>query len=256
MRLERCAYSLVELLVTVAAIALVVGISIPLLRGAFDRGRDAERIGNIRATMVDFATYAADHDGVAPNTGIPGVDYSSPWYRGMSSSAQMMSMYLAITVSWPLFLHDSLGESHVFWHPPPGPTFPPELTDAGITPDSYDESSLLAMPSEYEYSLTFVTDAALWSGEHSGVSEEAALAFAKNVRFDQASYPSAKGVLIHARDLRRRGVAATAFVDGSASFMRHSDFLPAVPLPLGASTEPFIPVLATKDGYTGRDSRR
>lgn len=112
---------------------------------------------------------------------------------------------------------------------------------------------MLAMPSEYEYSLTFVTVPELWSGEFSGVTDTAALPFAARVRFDQAAHPASKGVLIHAAHLGLARVAATYFVDGSASMMRRDAFVRAVPHPFGNSNTPFAPVLATRDGYMGRD---
>jgi hypothetical protein len=134
--------------------------------------------------------------------------------------------------------------------------FPDSLTNAGQSPDDYDEDSLLAMPSLYRYSPNFVTIPTLWTGEYSGLSLDNGLAFASKIRFDQAAFPAAKGVLIQVGELTRRGQTATAFVDGSASNIREDQFLQGVPDPFGNSPDPFGPVLATKDGYKGRDVTR
>jgi hypothetical protein len=203
--------------------------------------------------MVDFLVYAADHDGVAPNIGVPGVDNGSPWYIGMETPNDMMAVYFALDRSWPLYLNSYFGESHKYWHPPPGPEFPETLTQAGHTPDDYDEDSLLAMPSLYRYSENFLTTPALWTGDYSGLSLGDGLAFAVRVRFDQTAFPAAKGVLIQGGELKRRGRTPTAFVDGSASNISENQFLSAVPYPFGTSSDPFSPVLTTKNGYEGRD---
>lgn len=250
---RRIGFSLMELLVTIAVIAILTGITIPVLRGVFDRRRDVERVSNIRLTMVDFQTYANDKDGVAPNVGVPGDDNTSPWYNGMSTPGDMMSMYLAITVSWPLHLNAHFGESHRFWHPPPGPRLPESIIDAGHTPEDYGEERMLAMPSDYKYSLNFVTTTTLWDGSHANIDIADALPFATRVRFDQAQFPSAKGVLIHQPMLTVGRRTAVALVDGSAAMHAPDVLLTAVPYPFGAGGAPFDPVLGTRLGHAGRD---
>lgn len=250
---RRHGFSLVELLVTIAVIAILTGISIPILRGVFDRRRDTERVSNIRLTMVDFLTYANDKDGVAPNIGIPGIDNSSPWYEGMTTPGDMMPAYLAITASWPLYLNAHFGESHRFWHPPPGPQLPDSLTEAGHTPDHYGAERMLTMPSDYRYSLNFVTTTSLWEGSHFNLNAEDALPFAIRVRFDQSEFPSAKGVLIHQPMLTTGRRVSVALVDGSAAMHAPEALLEAVPYPFGAGGAPFDPVLGTRLGYAGRD---
>ena len=246
-------FSLLELLVTIVVIAILTGISIPILRGVFDRRRDAERVSNIRLTMVDFLTYAIDKDGVAPNVGVPGDDNTSPWYNGMTTPGDMMSMYLAITVSWPLYLNAHFGESHRFWHPPPGPRLPSGLAQAGQSEEDYGKERMLAMPSDYVYSECFVTAPELWTGEFTSMSLNEALAFARRVRFSQVAFPSSKGVLVHYTPLSGGSRASTSFADGSATVIPPENFLPPVSYPLGTSDEPFFPVLGTQDGHQGRD---
>src|SRR5688572_6868457 len=66
-RRERaCAFTLVELLVVIAVVALLIGLLMPVLAGVQDRGRDITCQSNLRGIMQAMFGYAAEHNGQLP----------------------------------------------------------------------------------------------------------------------------------------------------------------------------------------------
>jgi len=77
------AFTLVELLVVVAVIALLVSVLLPALAGARTAGRCASCISNLRQLTLAQAAYALSHDGRLVNYGLAhgpgGLDISGSW---------------------------------------------------------------------------------------------------------------------------------------------------------------------------------
>jgi len=57
-------FSLVELSVVLIIITILVGVSIPLLTGSPERGRDKRAQSDLRNSLVAAQTIASDHDGL------------------------------------------------------------------------------------------------------------------------------------------------------------------------------------------------
>lgn len=65
------AFTLLELLVVVAIIAVLLGILIPTLAGAREAGRSAGCLSNLRQTMIICRVYADANKGAGPAIGVP-----------------------------------------------------------------------------------------------------------------------------------------------------------------------------------------
>lgn len=67
----RRGFSLVELLVVIAVIALLVAVLIPTLALARGASQSAQCLGNLRQIGIAFRLYADDHNGLSPALGQP-----------------------------------------------------------------------------------------------------------------------------------------------------------------------------------------
>lgn len=65
------AFSLIELLVVLAILALLVGILLPTLGGMRAAGRDTRCLANLRSLSASWRLYAADNDDLTPALGVP-----------------------------------------------------------------------------------------------------------------------------------------------------------------------------------------
>lgn len=72
-RQERRAFTLVELLIVVAIIAVLAGVLLPSANAALDKARRTECASNERQIWMGMQSYATDHDGSLPITG------TAPW---------------------------------------------------------------------------------------------------------------------------------------------------------------------------------
>lgn len=85
----RCAFSLVELIVVLAIIAILVGILLPVLARAKASQRKATCLSNLHQISAAFALYAQDHDGFGPD------DYSEvTWDTLIWPYLKVESVYL------------------------------------------------------------------------------------------------------------------------------------------------------------------
>lgn len=66
MRVKRLGFTLVELLVTIAVLALLAAILTPALAQGLGSARRATCLSNLRQIYAGFALYAADHKGLNP----------------------------------------------------------------------------------------------------------------------------------------------------------------------------------------------
>lgn len=84
-------FSLIELLVTVAIIALLVGVLLPVLGSVRGEGRTIACGSNLRQLGIANASYAAEHDGVFAAYGQVGTHYEGWW-------TEVLAPYLARTL--------------------------------------------------------------------------------------------------------------------------------------------------------------
>ncbi|MCW5777096.1 MAG: prepilin-type N-terminal cleavage/methylation domain-containing protein [Phycisphaeraceae bacterium] len=67
----RRGFTLVELLVVIAVVALLIGLLLPALAGAREAARGAVCLSNLRQMYLACRIYADEHDGVGPAIGQP-----------------------------------------------------------------------------------------------------------------------------------------------------------------------------------------
>jgi len=77
---DRQGFTLVELLVTIAILAVLAALGVAGLSRAIARGHEAQCSGNLRQLGVATQAYASDHDGRLPMTGNAPFN-SPPWYQ-------------------------------------------------------------------------------------------------------------------------------------------------------------------------------
>jgi prepilin-type N-terminal cleavage/methylation domain-containing protein/prepilin-type processing-associated H-X9-DG protein len=80
-RTHSCGFTLVELLVAVAVIAVLASLLFPAFSRARAKARQAACASNIRQVGMALAMYADDYDGLLPpaTTKVPGGHFSTPW---------------------------------------------------------------------------------------------------------------------------------------------------------------------------------
>ena len=81
---DRGAFTLVELLVVVAVIALLSALAFSALRSAIETSRRATCAGNLKTLAIGVLGYAGENNGCLPyslgNDRIPGAPASAPWF--------------------------------------------------------------------------------------------------------------------------------------------------------------------------------
>lgn len=78
-RCRACGYTLIEILVVVAIIAVLAAVLVPFARSAIESGRTAEATSNLRQIGVLYGNYVADTGRLPPHRlrdlGLPGTEY-------------------------------------------------------------------------------------------------------------------------------------------------------------------------------------
>lgn len=241
--MTRRAVTLVEMLVSMGAVALLTAILIVSLRGVRSQASDVQNLSNLRATLVDFVAWGTSHDGQLLNVGLP-TEAGADWYYGQGSSLEERQwLYLGQTLAWPLVMERWLGGSQEHWHAVAGP-YPSDSADDGEA----------AHASRFVYGDCLLTAPEVWTypGESWQIGSLAPH-FRLN-RFDGVAHPSRKGLLVHWHTLGTPRRWQFGMADGAAHLRPPDEARPAA-TPLGASdpTERGAPVLHTENGVRGAD---
>lgn len=244
--MRRRAATIVELLVTVAVVAIVVGITIPVLRTVAMKRHDVKNLTSLRSTHQQFRQYANDHQDYFLNAGLPRrPGYPAAIDYGPGNGFEHIS-YLGQDTWWPMVLSTYTKEGFPTWHSThwPPPERGPAHVHAGYTNTRYIAES------GFIYSLACVTDPSLCrdSADASGGFDR----YYQLVRWSTTAHPSSKGMLFDgvspSRD-DRTDWRNVVFVDGSAGLY---DFFSPVASPEGARRRG-RPVSWTPEGILGRD---
>ncbi len=112
-------FTIVELLVAIAILAVLVGILIPTIAGIWSKSRDLVDLSNLRSTHGDFRAWAADRNDVIANAGGP---YESSvasrgYYGVFHGDDRGWGMYTLQNELWPNLLRQNYnGQVQDYWH--------------------------------------------------------------------------------------------------------------------------------------------
>lgn len=235
-RLRPGAFSLVELLVVLAVVAVLVAIAIPALRSARDRARLAVGLSNQRQALAAIFAYGQDFREGLPFLGTPGRP-DEPVKLG--EIALSSSYFTANSRFWPSLLAGTYVTQNAIFSP----------VRMGLDNDPRIVSGLLAL-----------AHGSAAAPEYWRADEPVREAHFRGARFAEIDSPEAKGLLL---DLGR-GVfsssgtkapwIAVGWADGAAAtrpcVLDENDPLIVVKPGYGAIA---WPVLSTRDGLAGRD---
>lgn len=270
--MTRGAFTLIEMMVTVAVIAVLLGIALPALRSARIAADSAACQVNLSSIAKLQAAYAASNNGQFPNaleSGIAWVEwrYNNAWYGTGATLAQ--------SDWWPGPL--SAKGYYDSNEPTQGmacPVVRRNWLDNRLSDTDSDDSP----ERSYRYSPAMFTEAKLWNPDDQSADQArreryGADRYRKSVRIDEVKFPSHKVVMSEKEDNHGRGAlfgdpglldsekamakANVSFVDGHVdrvepyrarkSLIVNWEYI-WLPNGLGA-----IPFNAAADGHRGRD---
>ena len=232
-------FTLVELCVTVGIIAVLIGIMLPALSGAANAGKRTVLLTNQREAMRVVEEFSADHGDVFPNAGDEsGVTASWEWH-----GAPVQKDYWSQPEHWGWMVQSKGYNGYV--------SLGPSMAPARFDVDPGCGECGLGVRSLHVLSGTLLGKSELYE-EGAAVTRE----LSTRVRTSDVRHPAHKGVLYQlyftSQTSRTDGqhLSLVHFADG------HGAHIPADSLRPGVTGDmPYagVPVLATKDGYKGRD---
>ncbi len=244
----RAAFTLVELILVIALIALLAALLVPSLGGSRRSARMTGTLSNLRHHGTIFAAYTAEHRDQFPALTDPLATYSV--IRTPSGSIAVSSLYFGVDVFWWIGLAEQYYAGA--WN---GPLFRSPLATSNIGPNAYLMSCTLIAAPEY----------------YNPETRQALPAQLRPVRATEVVWPSQKGILVDGMVQRPDYIHSTrgdldaimCTADGRAGlFSTARDILPQYGLgdgpdqqAYGAHWPSFLPTTHTIDGVRGRDIR-
>lgn len=237
---RRPGFTLVETLLSIALVAILIGLILPSLTGLRNRAHELTSLAQLRSHAQLMHVYTNDYRGYFPI-------YSSPdgetIIRGGGRAIPIQ--YFFDRFLWTFAMSDEYYDGHI-GHP-------------SFIPPGYQFND-----SPYEYTVSYLATPEFWNHSTRTGPEQW-----KGVIADRTAWPDAKGLLI-SEAAARIGLdrveftpdtpRETAFVDGSARVILHGNLNPPIVTGEGRwpgrVTVPFgLPVIHTVDGALGRDVR-
>jgi type II secretory pathway pseudopilin PulG len=254
----RVGWTLIETLVVFAVVAVLLAITIPVLRSALARSQTTKNMSNMRATMQDFFVWSAQHQGRMLNAGLP-QDEGTEWFYGgddLTEYEYRIYVYTSQSETWPTVLKHAFGSSSPHWQS----TYQNALEYLGDGATQAELSSvsddwLWSLPSQFEYSRTFLTRSDAWKFPGLGLASQSEYAeFFLVVQVADIAFPSDKGVLLHDIPEDVESKRLIAFGDGSVGVMNMNEAVPAGVHPMDSMLDRRgTPVRSTENGFAGRD---
>ncbi|MBL8745788.1 MAG: type II secretion system protein [Phycisphaerae bacterium] len=249
------AFSLVEALVVMGVIAILLAISLPLLRASRKRADLALRLAGQQQCLVGLLQYTTDFKGGFPFIGEQGVFEKYLRFRGWRDN--WPSPYFKVdSVFWPSVVVPTYSElipdqMHAFADDPSADWFVYEGRGASAPANPFISTS---------FRLTHTTSAvpAYWITEEPPED----LTLLRGTRVEDVRAPSKKGLLLDVRagffaqspPPALEGMIAVAFGDGSASWQypvpRTAEHWGVERIGLGAAS---FPIMTTRQGILGQD---
>lgn len=224
------AFSLLELLISMGVIAVLMGITLPLLSSSNKRAHDLEMMVNQRESLLLLCTYAFEHDGEFPSFGQPnsmiaplrwgGETLDLTWWEQMEY--------------WGLALQSQGYDGWI--------TLGPQST-----PTAFDRLSCSSCGQGR--SIHLLTAAAFGDPSLFSDGESDRREWHAPQTIDNVAHPSDKGLIIHLRGLRDARVEV-GFADGHVERVAKQMLIAGVKCEVPYSP---LPVAATRAGLLGRD---
>ncbi|MGP1309225.1 MAG: type II secretion system protein [Phycisphaerales bacterium] len=237
--------TIVEVLVTIAATAILTGLLLFGIRAVRGQSLAMKDLHNLRLSGQDLLIWSVENDGKVLNIESPNSRLFQQAYPGLTPDFNLyLSLYFSQFVNWPEFLEAVHGLKREHWQTAyrPGHINGPE----GAPPD-------LLQRQHFQLSPTLHTSPDLWADPTPAASALECAPYIQSVRFSEVRHPSSKGMIAHLDIPQRSDVAHILFVDSSAR--RIATHLLHAPTnnPRSRSRGPGRPVLHTLDGHYGRD---
>jgi prepilin-type N-terminal cleavage/methylation domain-containing protein len=234
-RPEARAFTLIEVLLSVAIIAVLIGLLAPTLGSVRERARELATLSTIGQHARVFAIYTADEGGAYPAFVPPAASGTTFFVNG---GAYTINGYFGQVYAWQFGMAESYYDGAVT-----GPLF----RRPGREPD---------LVSDYRYAASFMADPAFWTySGRVGPSQW------RGQRDHAVRFPGLKALLVDDRimdELFGGGSGVMAMADGSARAIARTDVLE--PFPPGEGDWPGTwssgrPGVHTVEGVFGRDVR-
>ncbi len=246
---SRPGLTLIESLVSIAVLAVVIGLIVPTLALSRDRARMLASLATHKQLLSAVFMYASDHDDALPYLN---ADRSGGQYGGVD------------------FNGFSLGNNYFTnqaWH-----------WTSVVVPDYFASRAAVELPHQQEYlvetlgwpsnivrtrfwmTYTAFAAPALWTDTYNDFEQRRRLL--RGMQLSEVRYPSQKGLLLDigvgalVRAMRERGQAglSAGFADGSSREINWYTTDPDLVIqPPGVQLFFAGPIMATRDGFHGRD---
>lgn len=255
-------FTIVELMVTIAIIAVLLAIALPALRSVRASAQQGVSLSNLKQNAERFYTHAAGHrtfpvapNGAPPNSGEILINGDSPDLYSFLTFPQgggVTFYYLANFFQWNFYLI-SLGDepATTTWYSPsldaPDPS-QEQAHDIGYT-------TWWIVPSHYIYSQAFMASPGYFRDP-----DDRDPSMWRAVRPEETAHPSVKALLFettsgvkerHPNMPIAEAPTPIAFADGHVKTRTLADA--AAPAPNLPSQVPASPLLQTPNGFLGRD---
>ncbi|RMH26536.1 MAG: type II secretion system protein [Planctomycetota bacterium] len=242
--------TIVEVLVAIGVIGVLIGITLPALRGARDVGREVVCLSNLRGIGLSVDAYAeanGDEYPFLPMTDEPQFLPASP--DGPRGTFSITVWTWGLWKNWPMLMHDVAPWREHFpsWVCPGA-----ERGEEGPWAEADDADALDASLSSYAYSMSFVASPAVWSG-----SARADRALVRPTHRADVAHPAQKVVFfdremahLSVRDHARLDLRPMLFADGHSAVRSLEAAREPVRNPF---TQAALRLHDTPDGVLGRD---
>lgn len=250
----RPAFTLIELILTVALVGVLLTLLLPSLSHVRDRARQVQSLSNLRSHVSVFSAYANDWDDQFPYFTHPHADWTV--LRIQQRGTALRTRYFSAHAVWNYALGEDYYDGNIYHSSFYPPDYPQGTTSATRTG-----------PTQYHYSCSFLADPSFW--RFLGRTSRSQL---RPMRITDVTYTSRKALFVahypyHLKFQNERVIwrkpgvfTEVGFVDGSARAVGLPDLLPGFDqgdrarfLPHQPHVGDFPFGLHTVEGVRGRD---